>query len=384
MTAITYPREFASDSLFNSGPSTGQPTKIDPTAGAEAQGVVAGYPFAAAHHNFSLNKLSQVSRWSVEQALLDLEAVEPTDIENLDDTCVDGQGCAVADEIDRVLVIRGGPGGVFRAHGGGLVSVGTPAGATSPQSAALNPAGILGLAGSASGHIARSTDSGATWTHVSVNGSSGRDRIIFDSVSGLFIHNCVGGPNLVVTSPDLVALTNRALGLAMTAEDLAVNSSGRVLVLCDNTNLPAFATSTNGTTYADTGGTPPGMGDYGSICCNGTLFFWAGKNAAGTAISIQTSTTGTAWAEVGSIAAPGTILTGPSTIMACDVESGVLWCAVQVATLGYQLYASADSGATWIGPRAIGSPTPALSVAGGRLFIGSSGLPTLRSRNAVS
>jgi hypothetical protein len=380
MTAIVYPREFASDTNFASGTSIGSPTKVDPTAGAEAQGAVAGLPFAAAHHNFSINLLSVAARWQVEQALLTLGPLFPEDAAEIGAEAFDGLGVAIVNEDEDTILVKGGPNGVWKEANGRVSAWGVSAGgAVSPCGAAgPNSFGEIVVIDETNARACPSDDAGVSWSP----GFDGTDHtspgIVYDSVSDLFVWTDGTNGQVYSWPGDVASAAARALSSALPAQGVAVNSTGRFLVLMNNGGLPAFDTSTNGTVYSAAGGTPPGMGDFGSLCCNGTLFFWAGGETTLTDISIQTSTTGAAWSEVGTISPPGGVLAPRSCQIVCEPESGILWCAVQSLD-GFRLYASTDSGTTWIGPRFLGASRPNLTVADKYLYVGIEGSPMLRT-----
>jgi hypothetical protein len=381
MTAIVYPREFASDSLFASGASVGADTKVDPTAGAEAQGAVAGLPFAAAHHNFSVNKLSLVSRWAVEQALLTLVPLFPEDAAEIGSEAFDGLGVVIVNEDEDTILVKGGPNGIWKEANGRVSAWGVSAGgAVSPCGVAgPNDDGELATIDETNGRVCVSTDAGVSWNSGFPGTAHTSPGIAYDSVSDLFVWTDGDAAGQVYSWAGGVApAAARATTSTLLPKGVAVNSSGRFLVLLDNGGLPAFDSSTNGTVYATTGGTPPGMGDFGSICCNGTLFFWAGADAGGADISVQTSTLGAAWAEVGTISPPGGVLSPRSCQIVCEPSSGILWIAVQSLD-GWRLYVSPDSGATWIGPRFLGASRPNLTVADKYLYVGIEGSPMLRT-----
>lgn len=388
MTAIVYPREFAADANFASGTDSGSPTKVDLGAAAEAQGIIAGLPFAAAHMNYSINAQSKVNRHYVEQCLLNLIQLMPSDAQTADENVFDGQGAAVANADGRIFLIKGG--GVYEDLDG-LVQLVTPsaASATTPTCAAgpRVATGTLGVVGSSGGGtvanaLTRSTDGGSTWSHVEFSGSTvnSLQRIILNTGTDQFLYYG-GTTGEVYASTTLGAKSTRALTAAHTVRGVAARSNGLSLVLRDNAGAPAFDSSPDdgSTAYAATGSAPTSTADYGDITSNGTLFFWAGKNASNQ-IAVWASSTGAAWSQVGTIAAPNssTIGTGPSCRLICERGSGILWLALEGSARWY-LYASPDSGVTWIGPRHVGSSAPTLSCAGGYLYIGVSGQPFLRT-----
>lgn len=386
MTAIVYPREFAADTNFASGPDTGSPTKVDPTAAAEAQGAVAGLPFAAAHHNYSVNGLSKVSRWSVEQALLTLVPCFPEDFSEIGSEAFDGMGSAIVNADLATVLVKGGPNGIFTDANGRIASWGVSSGgAVSPYGiAGPNVAGQLICIDATNGRAASSDDGGISWSAGFFDTAHTSSGVVYDPVSDLFVWTDGNAAGQVYSWPGGVSSASaRATTSTLLPKGVAVNSSGRFLVLLDNGGLPAFDSSTNGTVYATTGGTPAGMGDFGSICSNGTLFFWAGANAALTDISIQTSTLGVAWSEVGLLTVDGGVLAPRSTQIVCEPTSGILWLCVQQLS-GFLLYASADSGVNWIGPRPMGTSQPNLTIADGYLYVGIEGAPMLRTPMRVA
>lgn len=386
MTAIKYPREFASDANFASGTDSGTPTKVDPGAAAEAQGAIAGLPFAAAHHNFSLNAISLATRYQIEQALSNLCVPVVSDVSALPEQAFDGPGAAIVNHNGRTLLIKGGVV-LEDSQGGVLPFSAAPASACQPTVAAgpratsntLAVSGSSGLPGTV-GNIAYSTDGGATWLHFeTANGDQTQPLIFTPTSAGLFFWS--GGTVAEVYRHTTFsgAKTTIALSAAHICRGLAVReSSFAVLALRSNAGAPEFDISTNATSFSATGGQPASMADYGAIAANSSTFFWAGKNGSNQ-ISVQASSNGAAWSEVATIASPsGTIGTAPSCRLVCDVSSGILWLAVNANSRWY-LYASPDSGLTWIGPRDIGASFPALSAAGGFLYVGISGRPMLRT-----
>lgn len=388
MTALVYPREFAGDTNFASGTDVGAPTKVDLGAAAEAQGIIAGLPFAAAHMNYSINALSKSARHHAEQSYLNLIQLIPGDVQTADENVFDGQGAAVANSLGRLFLIKGGS--VYEDLDG-LVALVSPsaASATAPTCAAgpRLATGMLGVVGSSGGSafsnaVSRSTDAGATWSHIEFLGSNQNalQRIILNTGTDQFLYsgNTAGE---VYASTTIAAKSTRALTAAHTVKGLAARSSGLSLVLRDNAGAPEFDSSPDdgATAYAATGGAPSSTADHGDITSNGSLFFWAGKNASNE-IAVWASTTGAAWSQVGTVTAVGggTIETGPSCRIVCEPGSGLLWMVVGVAARWY-LYASPDSGVTWVGPRHLGASFPTLSVAGGYLYVGISGQPFLRT-----
>lgn len=389
MTALIYPREFASDTNFASGTDSGTPAKVDPGAAAEAQGAIAGLPFAAAHHNYSINAISKATRHYVEQCLLNLIQLTPGDLQTSDENVFDGQGAAVANADGRIFLIKGGS--VYEDLDGLLTLVSPSAASATTPTCAAGPraaTGMLGVVGSSSGTgvgnaISRSTDGGASWLHVESLGatSNALQRIILNTGTDQFVY--YGGTSgEVYASTTIAAKSTRTLSAAHPVRGIAARSSGLSLVLRDNGGAPAFDSSPDdgATAYASTGGAPTSTADYGDIASNGTLFFWAGKNASNE-IAVWASSTGAAWSQVGTITAPNgsTIGTDPSCRLICEPSSGILWLALEASPRWY-LYASPDSGVTWIGSnRHIGSSAPTLSCAGGYLYIGVSGQPFLRT-----
>jgi hypothetical protein len=381
MTAIVYPREFAADTVWASGAQVGTDTKTDPTAAAEAQGLIAGLPYAAAHYNYSVNKISVASRWSVEQALLTLVPLFPEDAAEIGAEAFDGLGVAIVNEDEDTILVKGGPNGVWKEANGRVSAWGVSAGgAVSPCAVAgPNSFGEVVIIDETNGRACPTTDAGVSWSSGFAGTAHTSPGVVYDPVNDIMVWTDGDAAGQVYSwTGDVASAGACATTSTHLPKGVAVNSAGRFLVLLDNGGLPAFDTSTNGTVYSATGGTPPGMGDFGSICCNGTLFFWAGAASGGATISIQTSTLGAAWAQVGTITPPGGVLSPRSCQIVCEPSSGILWLAAQSLD-GFRLYASTDSGATWIGPRFLGASRPNLTVADKYLYVGIEGSPMLRT-----
>jgi hypothetical protein len=186
MTAIVYPREFAADTVWASGAQVGTDTKTDPTAAAEAQGLIAGLPYAAAHYNYSVNKISVASRWSVEQALLTLVPLFPEDAAEIGAEAFDGLGVAIVNEDEDTILVKGGPNGVWKEANGRVSAWGVSAGgAVSPCAVAgPNSFGEVVIIDETNGRACPTTDAGVSWSSGFAGTAHTSPGVVYDPVPG--------------------------------------------------------------------------------------------------------------------------------------------------------------------------------------------------------
>jgi hypothetical protein len=249
---------------------------------------------------------------------------------------------------------------------------------TTVRDAAYDPvAGKVLVVGTGGGFAAFSTNFGVSWT-TSTTPITGRDRVTWDAVNGLFIASLYFDGN-INTSPTGVTFTARALSGGTCNGGHATRSDG-VSIACRNTGTATvFDRSTNGTTWTSTGQTIPDVAnasDRGCVACLGSSFLQIQAYSAGASLRVHTSSDGITWSLLSTITLPlGTVAAFGGPRIIADPSSGALFAFVSIPGAAAAMYAylSTDAGVTWIGPaRYLASAFTGFQAAGGRLVINSS------------
>lgn len=346
--------------------STG--TKTDPGAAAVLTGFVSGNPVASAHVNYLLNQLTAASRkaFLAQTCGLHLTGLE---------------GTAITDTAERMAAVQRNAGTpivavktaqAFGFGGSDRFGVqGVPASITSNVSDAATDGTRIVVVGSGGNHNTFSDDDGATWTAGGALGAAG-GKVIWSSGLSLFLA-CTSSS--VRRSTNAVAWSNSAGTAVQVGSGIAALSSGAIFGASSG---GVVTKSTDGITFANTGGSVPGAGTLDNPGCyagnNGTVFYHAGQHSSGANIVISSSADGITFTTLATLTPQGSASFDHTTfqvrLLLCP-NTGLMVLVAPTTGNQIALFASADAGATWVGPRVL---FPAISplafaLAGGRLFM---------------
>lgn len=390
MTSLNYPRNYAGDTNYTSGVDTGTPTKVDPGSAAELQGLIPGVAVAAPVVNYTLNTHAQTARYCAEQALQSLAPLRPAFESAYTDTVWDGTGSVFSlgsGFSNRApYILKGGTPAVWQDQFGLLDPFSSSMALADPHAAArpLPSGSVVVAVGAGSSGISVSSDFGSTWSAVAAASAltaTKRDVGVVDEVA---VIAGLSGSVLTLASPFTTTAT-AALSAAHLSSAVAARSASHGLVLRTNAGVATGTDeTTDGLVYADAGGsflnTPVSAGD---IATDGTFYYWAGKIATNVT-SVQVSADdGANWTQVATVSGVTPQSSTYSHELVCVPGTTVMWMAVRDSSETWWLFASADSGLTWFGPRKIATLSSGqlvtLSVADGYLYVGVPGRPMLRT-----
>ena len=194
--------------------------------------------------------------------------------------------------------------------------------------------------------------------------------VVWDATHGLFLASKFGVAD-ISTSPTGAAWTSRALTGANSGSH-AVLSSGRGCSPKGGGSSITFDTSTNGTTWAASGGTLPDIANAGgnpAVAAVANTFYVATYFNSQSQLRIHSSPDASTWTLVATIDVSWIATPTSSPYLLADPYSKSLYALVAMAG-GDSTYAfaSMDNGATWLTPAWCHGPGNSLRAAGGRLF----------------
>jgi hypothetical protein len=363
MTDVTYPREWASAG-----------DKTDPGVALSATGFEVGAPHSRAHFNYLFNEYSRIARWSVEQHLNSLAPIT----HDTNPASTVGMGAVYLPFQRKWLLFNGdtagshsvgdNPRGVTEADLGTLP--------TCRSVAVSTVTGRIVAVSAGAPYAAFSADEGVTWTDASSGPGEARDCVCFDPVNALFITSRVGDLTCY-SSPTGATWTGVTPGGGSDTNTggVACNSAGRTLFSVGTGTTVAFFRSTNGTSWAASGGTLPDVANASSpasVAALGSTLYAGTMFASDAEFRIHSTSDGITWTLLSTVT-KGTLSIANSTPrLLADATSGALYMLMPAASSigsGVYVWCSLDGGVNWMGPARYMASIDRIAVAGGRVFV---------------
>jgi hypothetical protein len=390
--------DWASNANYATGPDIATPTKIDP--GAAANGFIKGVVAAPQHVNYALNLMTTGynQHTAAVRRMLQVAALQLRPISNQTaNVPADTSAIMAAVQVDpalassRVLLIKSGTIGVYRAFDNELTSHGTVASITSAVKAAATNGSRVAVIGTGGNLCAYSDDGGDTWTAGAAGIGGAVEHLVWmppNALSGGGSRFLSGGSgtgsayrsvNAAVVWGALGSSFPAVLGLAVLGG--ATANAGYCVCLGASGVQPRFAVLVDGGNGASFNGTqtPPNAAtaeEPGSIAGAplvagvGSAVYHVMRCNAGARLRTAYTTDGSTWTAAAVIEAPGAAFSAAPRLMLCQ-STGLMVIAAALSTGAVALYASVDF-VTWLGPTLVRPGAAGLTqfaVAGGRLFM---------------